>query len=175
MLLVVGCSSVGFQPLNRSALRLTNPRSVSAPRLVAAFVSGVDSYPDEVADPAISIRASVVAALAQRFALEVLDPDARADTTAGQADRRASQADLILEVRTIHWKVSSNPRPRVWYDGTLRLTDARTNRVVAEGVCTSHPVTRSPRDNHAALDQGEMDDTVDLCVDDYRHRVLGLY
>jgi cytidylate kinase len=104
-----------------------------------------------------------------------LDADATADTPARQATRTASRADLILEVRTINWKVRANPRLRVWYDGTLRLTDARTNRVLAEGVCASHPVTASPRENHAALGQGEMDDTIDFCVEDYRHRVLGLY
>ncbi len=148
---------------------MTNPRTVAAPRaptpsftsntasigIMFGFIGmAVESSMDRsrllghsgpIRNPAGAIRASVVAALAKRFSLEVVDANA----------------------------------PSVTYDGSLRLTDARTKKVLAEDICSSHPVTGQPvgelaRDGAAGL-KDELSGVVDYCAEEYRHRVLGLY
>ncbi len=208
--LVVGCSP-GFQPLNRPALRLTNPRSVAAPKfstprfiinmagvgfafgIIGAMVEqSIDNskFPQRtgVRDPATSIRATLVAALAKRFALEPLDVDATAEAAdadanvgAGQPARAPRSPDLVLEIRTSEWGLVRALQGGVGvnYQGTLRLLDARTKKVLAEAVCSVRPAKGGPveelAEDHAAGLRAQVEDVAEFCTDDYRHRVLGLY
>jgi hypothetical protein len=202
-LLVAGCST-GFQPLNRPALRMTNPRTVAAPRqptpsftsntatvgamfglVGAALESSMDrsrllAHSGPIRDPAGAIRASVVAALAKRFALAVVDPNAPRSDDDAPAAAPPAPPDLIVEIRTTAWGVvGASGGVGFTYDGILRLTDARTKRVLAEDTCTSHPVTGEPvselaSDGGAGL-KDELKSVIDYCADEYRHRGLGLY
>jgi hypothetical protein len=122
----------------------------------------------EVQDPALSIRANLLKALADRYALAL-------------ADGRA--ADLALEIETTRWDyrvVRPKLRPAevaFVYGATLRLKDRHTEKVLAAGSCDIHqatpPVTeqalRDPELFRAALR-----DTAAFCTDDFRHHVLGL-
>jgi fermentation-respiration switch protein FrsA (DUF1100 family) len=205
-LLVAGCSP-GFLPLNRPALRMTNPRFIvaaksSTPRFtvntatvgLAFGIIGalIETSIDQARfhghmgarDPAIFIRATLVAALAKRFSLEVLDvgPTAKvADDGDGQPDGPPKAPDLVLEITTNEWGLASAPTggAGVAYEGTLRLRDMRTKKVLAEAVCSSRPVTGESVGELAANNGAGLRDVVrgvaEFCADDYRHRVLGLY
>jgi hypothetical protein len=61
--------------------------------------------------------------------------------------------------QTINFSHGRQPANRLWSGLTPACAESLS------------PVTSSPRENHAVLGQGEMDDTVDFCVEDYRHRV----
>jgi hypothetical protein len=217
-LLVGGCGGPQFQPLNRTTLRASQPRSIVAANLplhdfvVGANVSGgwallgpafmvgaalvdtMDADQSEaklrrgtpLADPALKIRASLLEGMARRFSLQIansgpLEPNAT--SPAGLATHYKG-IDLILDVRTSDWGLRSFGAGNygVSYDGTLTLVDGRTGQIVAQGICTSHPVTLSDgpsRQKLTAEDATLMRETVaaitNECVEDYRKRVLGLY
>jgi hypothetical protein len=108
---------------------MTNPRSLAAPKastprftvntasvglafgLIGALVeSAVDQRRFHghmgVREPAIFIRATLVAALAKRFSLEVLavGPTAKvADDGDGQPDGPPKAPDLVLDITTNQW------------------------------------------------------------------------
>jgi hypothetical protein len=166
--------------LNWPALRATAPRTIAAPRLAArhGLFAGVALPAElenvEVTDPAGAIRDIVTQALARTFRLEVLDfEDAR--------------PDLVLEIQTTGFTVayataySLGVDPATMfltYGGTLKLKDARTNEVLAEGTCESHPVSELDRDEREQVAEtflGQVRQTIDYCSADYRRRVLGFY
>jgi hypothetical protein len=63
----------------------------------------------------------------------------------------------------------------------VRLIDARTGRVLAEGICSQHPVTSDGPTydqllaNDAVLLKQMLGSIAESCSDDYRKRILGLY
>jgi len=125
---------------------MTNPRSMTAPKsstprftvntatvglafgIIGALVeSSIDQSRFHghmgARDPAIFIRATLVAALAKRFSLEVLDvePTAKvADDGDGQPDGPPKAPDLVLEITPNEWGLVSAPAggAGVAYEGT---------------------------------------------------------
>jgi len=112
------------------------------------------------------IRVAVVEALAKRFSLDVVEK---------------GSPDLVLEIETTYWGVvyTGGQYKRgtfvLYYDGSLRLTDKRTNKVLAEGNCVSHPVNGSESYPHGEAFSEVIASAVEYCTDDYRHRLLGLF
>jgi hypothetical protein len=137
-------------------------------------------------DPAIRMRATLLDPLAKRFALQVVDRGAFATRRTAPADLAADYrgADLILDVRTTEWGIMSfgSGNYGIGYDGTLRLIDARSGQILAEGICTSHPISDQPGPDakqlmadHGALLKSTLEAVTGDCIEDYRTRVLGLY
>jgi hypothetical protein len=176
---LVGCVPPGIT-LNRPALRASAPRTIAAPRiapkhgLFGGLAFPVDLESGEVADPAAAIRDLVTQALAQSFGLKVLEFE---DLT----------PDLVLEIQTTGFTVgyatsygpAADPATLVLtYGGSLKLKDARTNEVLAEGTCISHPASgldgRELVPGAEAL-RAEIRETIEYCSAEYRHRSLGLY
>ena len=193
-LFVVGCGSSGVRELNRTALRQAGARSIAAtmgktPRFqvwtptagaLFGFVgAAIESAYDErslravgLHDPAETIAETLVDAMGKRFSLRVIDA---ADLDEGRAP------NLMMRVRTLKWGVFNavNGGATVMYDGTLQLIDTRTNEVLAQASCVSHPVEGQPVSalaaNGSALLRDELREVTEYCMEDYRHRVLGLY
>lgn len=218
-ILVAGCSRPGFQPLNRTALRAGQPRTLAvahspSPRLSVRGTQGPNPFamgllsvlarpgddPSAAAkarrkrlvDPAVMIRETIADALAKRFSLEVADTEETRPRGSSVSDLMNTYpgVDLILDIRTSQWGVTrsylNNPNDQrhfgIFYEGTLRLIDARQKAVIAEANCTSDPVNapgmptfEELMEDHAALLKIELATTAEYCSDDYRKRVLGLY
>jgi hypothetical protein len=166
--------------LNRPALRASAARTIAVPRIAPrqGLLGGVPLPAEleiaEVADPAVAIRDAVTQALARSFALEVLEFE---DLT----------PDLVLEIQTTGFTVgyaasyglAADPSTVVLtYDGTLKLKDARTNEVLAEGTCSFHPANgldrKEPARGPGTLRE-QVRETIEHCSDQYRHQSLGLY
>jgi hypothetical protein len=166
--------------LNWPALRATAPRTIAAPRMAArhGLFSGV-ALPAELEnvdleDPAAAIRDIVTQALAKNFSLEVLDFD-------------DAKPDLVLEIQTTGftfayasaYSLSVDPATVfLTYGGSLKLKDARTNEVLAEGTCQSHPVSaldRNEREQVAETFLAQIRETIEFCSGEYRRRVLGFH
>jgi hypothetical protein len=200
--LLSNCSQ-GYQPLNRSALRATNPRIVRVKRwrppkfdaetmngaflmggLIGAAVGAVVEGSDRkkltqggIDEPAVHIREVLGAALARRFSLQIVTTDERVPGL-------APGADLLLDVRTTEWGVAPTGRGRygVKYEGTLRLVDVRTAKTIAEGVCSSRPLDHPDNpsfDDLRANTSERLRDAIrevsEFCAEDYRTRILGLF
>jgi hypothetical protein len=187
---VCSCSHPAFRPLDADALRRYSPLRVAAPATTTppfqtsaggqmvmmsplisdlvnaktrASVSGLESF-----DPANLGRPFILAGMAQRFPVQ--DADARG-------------SDLIIDLRTVRWGLTANRDDRFWleYVGTLRVLDARSGAVLAEGTCAT-PEPRSDADqppsvlawglNGSALLKQELWNIANRCADDYLARVL---
>jgi hypothetical protein len=174
-----GCVS-SLVTLNWPALRASAPRTIAAPRMAArhGLFGGVALPAElenvELTDPAGAIRDIVTQALAKSFALEVLEFD-------------DAKPDLVLEIQTTGftfayataYSLSVDPATVfLTYGGTLKLKDARTNEVLAEGTCESHPVSgldSNEREQVAETFLGQVRETIEHCSSEYRRRVLGFY
>jgi hypothetical protein len=166
--------------LNWPALRATAPRTIAAPRMAArqTLFNGVALPAElenvEVTDPAGAIRDIVTQALAKSFALEVLEFD-------------DAKPDLVLEIQTTGftfayasaYSLSVDPATVfLTYGGSLKLKDARTNEVLAEGTCQSHPVSGLDRDEATQVAEtflSQVRETIEYCSGEYRRQVLGFY
>jgi len=200
-------SSEGLAPgaLNRAALRASRPRSIALAKMgyvafdtqtsppgavflgVVGVVMAAAMAPGDEAttngfrmqDPAVAIRAAVLARLARRFGMTVIS-EAEA-----QGEQGAPVAtDLTLAIDTSTWGIMPTRIGHygVKYRGTLRLTDNRSHQVIAEGECTSLPVDTPDtptfdemQGNEGAVLRASLAATADYCIDDYRKRILGLY
>ncbi len=191
--LALGCATAPPLQLNRTALRRTRPGSISgvvarAPRfrvdaagvglifgpLAVAVEDGIDEArlkPVGLRDPAQAITEQLLDDMAKHFALRILDAD---DVDEG------AHPSLVLRVETTRWGVANGLQSGVGilYEARLTLRDARSNAVLVEGLCVVHPVDGDSlevlaRGGRARL-QEEVEGVTDYCLDDYRHRVLGL-
>jgi hypothetical protein len=187
-------SNLGYQPLNRAALRITQPHTVEVPILppvyfgenvsplltvgvVPAIASalrtcsnGTEVVKMKLEDPAKAIRAELGPRLSKRFSLQPPPP--------------ATTPDLVLEIATTSWMIlaSGVGESSLRYEGTLKLTDRRRNAVLAEGICKIDPSppegVRSCDDlvkNNGAALKESLRDVAQYCTEDYRTRLLGLY
>ncbi len=188
-LLVAGCAA---EPppsqLNRTALRLTKPRSIAGrigltPKfrvdtnsiglafglIGAAIEHEIDASrlkPVAVHDPSLDIVDQLEDDLAKRFSLTVRDGD--------------SLADLVLRVQTTRWGIQNARLGGVGglYESKLTLFDARTKTLLVAAECVSQPVEGESvgelsKRGPAGI-QEEIASATTYCLDDYRHRVLGL-
>jgi hypothetical protein len=98
-----------------------------------------------VEDPAEEMRETIADDLANTLSLHLLESDRV--TAAKDPEELIDDyggADLILDIRTAKWgihQVNNKPSPNglvrfaVGYEGTVRLIDARTRAVIAQGTC----------------------------------------
>ena len=188
-------SNLGYQPLNRAALRISQPHTLEVQDLRPVSFgekgSTISSYmgvtgaigtalrtcsnETEVAemkleDPAKAIRAELGPRLSKRFSLQPPPP--------------ATTPDLVLEIATTSWMILSSGvgESSFRYEGSIKLTDRRRNAVLAEGVCKIDPIpaagVRSCEDlvkNNGAALKESLKDVAQFCTEDYRTRLLGLY
>ena len=197
---LVACAGPsGLKPLDRPALRASQARtlavvktatpqfaaSTSEGRIIGAFFGAAGAVGEEaisgskgerlarekrIADPAIDIGWSLAQSLMRKYSLQFV--------------KTSGQPDLVLEIATTDWgyRPTGLGRYGVTYDGRVRLVDTRTRAVVAEGVCSSHPMDGAEAPSHDELlrnDGATLKDLVrsirDFCLRDYRTRIFGLY
>jgi len=188
-------NTLGYQPLNRAALRLSQPHTMVVPDLpppafgeeysairprgmAAAVGTALRTCSNKaeidamgLQDPAISIRSVIEPRLSKRFSLQS-PPPAMADP------------DLVLEIATTLWMIEPTGigSSGLKYEGRIKLIDRRRNVVLADGICKADSGgTAAPRscnelvkDNGAALKEN-LRETADYCAEDFRTRLLGLY
>jgi hypothetical protein len=141
---------------------------------------------DGIDDPAVTIRGALAGALARRYSLEVERPRIwlLAEASAQDVAAHYPDWDLVLEVRTSRWGFhpTSIGHYGVSYDGSMRLIDTRARAVLAEGICTSHPLGDDSAPsydqlvaNEGALVRSLVAGVTEFCLHDYRTRILGLY
>lgn len=142
------------------------------------IVAAVESSRDErrlkpygLHDPAEEMTEQLLQDLAKRFSLTILEPD---DLDEGR------QPHLVLRLQTRRWGIQKGKLDGVGmvYEGTLTLVDTRSNRVLVTGECVAQPVDGDSvealaRRGKAGL-QEELAGVTSYCLDDYRHRLLGL-
>jgi hypothetical protein len=198
VLAAAGCGTAGVPPADRAFLHGSHPHSVVIAVSRSPSFNLASGGPvawgrraerlvksTRVPDPAVSIRETLVEALADTLGLEIADPGARVTTVrtppAIAHDYRGT--DLVLDVRTNKWGLAPTSAGRygLVYDGTLRLIDTRSRQVIAEGGCSSGPDDAGGAPSYQALlaNQGALlkDELASLaahCADDYRKRVLGI-
>ena len=98
-----------------------------------------------VEDPAEEMRDAIADDFAKTLSLHLLESDRITDAKdPEQLINDYGGADLILDIRTSKWgihQVNNKPSPNglvrfaVGYEGTVRLIDARTRVVIAQGAC----------------------------------------
>jgi hypothetical protein len=138
-----------------------------------------------VRDPADVMAVVLMGGLVKRFALQLLDAG-NAQTRGTSAEALSNEyrhADLVLDMRTTRWGLSptSATRYAIFYESSLRLIDTRRRAIIAEGTCAVRP-DHQPDDpsydalmwNAATILKEKLLKMIQLCVDDYRTRVLGL-
>ena len=170
-LLAGGCGGPQFQPLNRTTLRASQPRSIVAantplreftlavPASGRGLINAVRSMQraDHAAaelrrgrpltDPALTIRERLLEGLAKRFSLQIVNSGTSetSATSPGELAAHYHGVDLILDVRTTDWGIRAvgggNWGPA--YDGEVTLVDGRSGELLARGICSSHPVSLS--------------------------------
>jgi hypothetical protein len=138
-----------------------------------------------LSDPALGISTALEQALAGRFSLQVVpDSGVVAESSVEGLIAQFRGADLILDVRTSQWGFvpTSMGRYGATYDGTMRLIDTRAGKVIAEGFCAFHPVPidSAPTSDELLANGAEalkqmLSSITEVCADDYRTRILGLY
>lgn len=164
-----GCARPEYLPLNRAALRASQPRTILATRppypgfwksyrARSSLWSelGVVGHGDPeaeaeglrvrslgVGDPADMIAVVLLEGLLKRFALRVKhagEPQTLGKS-AEELSREYQHTDLVLDVRTTRWGVSPTTATRyaLFYQGRLRLIDTRRRAVVADGTCDVRP------------------------------------
>jgi hypothetical protein len=188
-------ANLGYQPLNRAALRISAPHTLVVPVLPAPEF-GVDEKPNygagavvgvigelrscatepdraamHLEDPATSIRTAIASRLAKRFSLQI--PEAA-----------IANPDLMLEVSTTNWTVvpAGVGQSAFKYEGKIRLVDQRRKLVLADGICKTEPISGEGVRSCAELVRNggerlkqELSAAAEFCIEDYRTRLLGLY
>jgi hypothetical protein len=164
-----GCARPEYLPLNRAALRASQPRTILATLrpyppfwkthrewapvwfgLVGKAVSesaaeaeGSQLRTLGVRDPADAIAVVLLEGLVKRFTLRVkhASEPQPLEMSAKELSGVYPHADLVLDVRTTRWGVSptSATRYAIHYQGRLRLIDTRRRAVVADGTCVVEP------------------------------------
>lgn len=93
-------------------------------------------------------------------------------------------ADILLDVRTVNWSFIYFPTDwnsyRVIYSAKLKLTDAKSGKVLAEGFCARVPEKSDSAPGYEELmaDQAarlkqELTAGADQCIGEFRAKVLG--
>jgi hypothetical protein len=190
---VPGCAAPegGWTPLNRAALRVSNPRSIkivtpepaaldvvhgvrlSAIGAVAGLSEGESLRTSGATDPSARVASTLAGVLAKRFSLEVVKAEKKPE----------KKSDLSLVVETKDWIVTcgafDSRTCEVKYHASLKLIDERDGKVLSSGDCTSGGShARDGKDATSKLDAAlvnEMfDQAADTCVEDYRTKLFSL-
>jgi hypothetical protein len=201
-----GCAPTEtFIPLNRAALRVSQPQTLLVRKwppppfdgaavkvalpldyLISAAIAGTVSSVDGegMRDPAMLMRMDIGLAMKKRFSVEVIDQDVNMDDRDARPNAGARPADLMLDIRTTDWGIVPT-RIRHYtakYEGTLTLTDLRTGKILARADCGGRPVDTADNPTFDELKEGGasrakamVKQAGEYCFLDYRKRVLGLY
>jgi hypothetical protein len=139
-----------------------------------------------IEDPALHIAQTLVAELQGRYNTR-LSPKGAPVASDDVADlvKNANGSDVVLDVRTINWSFVYFPlslgKYRVIYSARLRLVDAKSGRVLAEGGCHRVPeqTAQSPTygellANSAARLKQELRTAADFCISEFKTKTLAL-
>jgi hypothetical protein len=139
-----------------------------------------------VQDPAVYIAHTVASDFQGRYNTR-LSPKGAPVTSDEVADlvKNANGSDLVLDIRTINWSLVYFPtswgKYRVIYSARLRLVDAKSGRVLAEGGCHRVPEhsAQSPTydelvTNSAARLKQELKTAADFCIGEFKAKTLAL-
>jgi hypothetical protein len=139
-----------------------------------------------IEDPALYIAQTLVADLQGRYNTR-LSPKGAPVASDDVADlvKNANGSDVVLDVRTINWSFVYFPlslgKYRVIYSARLRLVDAKSGRVLAEGGCHRVPeqTAQSPTygellANSAARLKQELRTAADFCISEFKTKTLAL-
>jgi hypothetical protein len=153
------------------------------PGMLLAIKEGKSFIRDnQIADPAVAIGNDLAHALAMRYSV-VVEPrrDAELLTIKDSIDTIVAKypsADLILDSRTLYWGYDPFP----WHEGTyhltfaakIRLIDAHSKTVLAEGRCQHVPEYSADMPNYETLTanggawvKAQLRSKVDSCVSEF--------
>jgi hypothetical protein len=139
-----------------------------------------------VEDPAMYIAHILASDLEGRYNTK-LSPKGAPVASDEVADlvKNANGSDLVLDIRTINWSFVYFPtswgKYRVIYSARLRLVDAKSGRVLAEGGCHRVPEqsAQAPSygellaDSAARLKQ-ELKTAAEFCISEFKTKTLAL-
>ena len=139
-----------------------------------------------IEDPAVYIAHTLADDLHGRYNTR-LSPKGVAVAGDDVADlvKNANGSDLVLDIRTLNWSFVYFPlslgKYRVIYSARLRLVDAKSGRILAEGGCyrvpehTAHSPTYDELvANSAARLKQELRTAADFCVSEFKAKTLAL-
>ena len=140
---------------------------------------------NDIDDPAVHIARQLSVALERKYATRTI-PEKLGTKEKDIAKLCSSKpdADLILDVRTINWSttffLNSWNKYKVTYVASLRLIDAKSQKVIAEGIfgrnppkaTSDAPTHKELLANNAAWLKEELNRDAELCVQDFEKRIL---
>jgi hypothetical protein len=143
---------------------------------------------NQIADPAVAIGNGLAQRLAAQYAVVVKPTSGAKPLTSDEIDAIVAQnpgSDLIMDSRTINWAYSYFPDHwgtyRLIYAAKIRLIDAHTKTVLAEGLCKQVPSYSADAPNFdtltgngAAWAKAKLNSYADACVSDFGASSLGL-
>jgi hypothetical protein len=205
--LAAGCVSVQHVPMNGSSAEALKDKEIalserprpefaaSTPGRAAFGAIGAALTISEgnkivkehgIEDPALYIGKTLAAELQGRYNTRLAGKSVPTDSDeAADIAKNANGADLVLDVRTINWSFVYLPtswgRYRVIYTARLRLVEAKSGKVLAEGGCkrASDDAKNAPSygdllANSAARLKQELLAAADLCISEFKSKVLAL-
>jgi hypothetical protein len=138
-----------------------------------------------IEDPAVHIARQLSDVLEQHYATRTLaDALQTKEKDIAKICSAKPDADLILDVRTLSWSAScfmtSWNKYKVTYTVSVRLIDAKSRKVIAEGAFGRVPAKATPDApthkellaNNAAWLKAELNRDAELCVQDFKKRIL---
>ncbi len=155
----------------------------------AATISAGNSIVREnnVQDPANYIAATLLNDLSARYEMIKIENSAKKLASEKHTEilRQHNGSDYVLDVRTINWSFTYFPSDwnnyRVIYSAKLRLLEAASNSVIAEGFCSRVP---EKDENAPSKDELLADDAFVLkaelrlganqCINEFREKVFSL-
>jgi hypothetical protein len=153
---------------------------------VAMISAGNDIIRDnQVEDPANHISAALIAGLAEKHDLSVVNSDAIlvANESPDKLAAQYASSDYLLDVRTINWSFAYFPTDwdsyRVMYSAKLRLINTGNGQIVAESFCARVPekTAGAPSHNELLANQAqrlkdELRAAADYCVGEFKTKAL---
>lgn len=145
-------------------------------------------HDNQIADPAVAIGNGLAQALATQYAVVVKTTSDAKPLTTDAIDAIVAQypdSDLIMDSRTVNWSYTYFPDHwgtyRIIYAAKIRLIDAHTKTVLAEGLCKQVP-DYSPdlpdydtlTGNGAAWAKAKLSSYAESCVSEFGASSLGL-
>ncbi|HKR41257.1 MAG TPA: hypothetical protein VJU59_16535 [Paraburkholderia sp.] len=145
-------------------------------------------HDNQIADPAVAIGNGLAQELATKYAVVVKTTSDVKPLTTDAIDAIVAQypdSDLIMDSRTLNWAYSYFPDHwgtyRLMYTAKIRLIDARTKTVLAEGLCKQVP-DYSPdmpdydtlTGNGAAWAKAKLSSYAESCASEFAASSLGL-
>ncbi len=141
---------------------------------------------NEIEDPAIGIAQELGRVLAAHMSVPVQTANGLVSAKDPAAiAKQYPDAGLLLDVQTINWSFAYFPTDwnnyRVIYSVKMRLIDARTRKLVAEGFCARVPEYSPDAPAHAQLLankaaelKSRLQSSADQCQEELKMQVLGL-